>query len=219
MVSTRAPRGLYAVCDDTVRPELPLVEKGRAVLAGGAKVLQLRMKRTPLREGVEVARALVRLCRAEGATLIVNDRVDLALLSGADGVHLGEDDLLPADARAVLGDQAIIGVTTRNLADLQAAHAAGATYAGIGPVFVTRTKTVNAPAIGCEALAKLAAHSPLPLVAISGIGLGNIREVGATGVHSAAVVSDLLLADDIPARARALQAAFEEGCATLAPPR
>ncbi len=219
MLSTRAvrpfPPGLYAVVDDTVRIDLPLLEKGARLLEGRVPVIQLRLKRTPMREALEVARELARRCRAAGTVLVINDRVDLALLSGAHGVHLGDEDLPAQEARKVLGPEAIIGVTVRSLQGAQAAHAQGAAYAGIGPVFSTRTKVVHAPPLGLEALASIAAHSPLPLVAIAGITSDNIAEVAQTGVHAAAVVSELLLAEDIPTRARELHQRFVDASAKV----
>lgn len=215
MLSTRRdapfPRGLYAVCDDTVRPELPLEEKAARLLAGGARTIQLRLKRTPMREAAPLARRLSERCRELGAVLLINDRVDLCLVSGAHGVHLGDEDLAVRDARALLPEDAIVGATVRDLAGAQQASLDGASYAGIGPLFVTHTKTVGAPPLGLEALAQIAAASPLPLVAIAGITLANIGEVAATGVHAAAVISDLLCAEDIAQRAGALEAAFTLG--------
>ncbi|MBI3182484.1 MAG: thiamine phosphate synthase [Myxococcales bacterium] len=207
----RLPRGLYALCDDSVRPELPLEEKAQRLLDGGARVLQLRMKRTADREALAAARGVVALCRVAGALCLVNDRVDLALLAGADGAHVGEEDLPAQNARALLGPHRLLGVTARNLAEVRAARAAGADYAGVGPVFESGTKRLAVPLLGLAGLAELARESPLPLVAISGIGLRNIREVAACGVHGAAVASDLLLAPDIAGRARELARAFERG--------
>lgn len=213
MLSTRRdapfPKGLYAVCDDTVRPELSLEEKAARLLEGGARTLQLRLKRTPMRDAVPLARRLAERCRAEGAVLLINDRVDLCLLSGAHGVHLGADDLPVPEARRLLPKDALIGATVRDLAGARRAAEEGADYAGIGPVFVTATKKVEAPPLGLEALRQLAAEAPLPLVAISGISLANIAAVAATGVHGAAVISDLLCADDVAQRTRALEQAFQ----------
>jgi len=216
-VSTRPdlPPGLYALCDDGLSPERPLLEKGRALLQGGARALQLRAKRTPLRELATLARALARECEAHGALLLVNDRVDVALVSGAHGVHVGDEDVSPADARAVLGPGRLVGVTARGAEGIRAAQRAGADYVGLGPVFATSTKRVDAPPLGVGRLAELVRSSPLPVVAIAGIGLGNIAEVAAAGAHAAAVGSDLLLASDIAERARLLSAEFHRGWSNL----
>lgn len=207
------PRGLFALCDDSLRPELPLADKAARLLEGGARLLQLRMKHTPLREALAAARAVVRAAHASGALVLVNDRVDLALLSGADGVHVGEEDLPPEAARALLGPARLVGVTVRSAEGARAARAAGADHVGLGPVFATRTKAVAAPALGLARLAEEVRASPLPVVAIGGVGLANIAEVAAAGAHCAAVASDALLARDVAEQVRALIAAFDRGLA------
>ncbi|MBF5042642.1 thiamine phosphate synthase [Aggregicoccus sp. 17bor-14] len=205
------PRGLYALCDDSLRPELPLPEKAALLLQGGARVLQLRMKHTPLREGLAAARAIAQACERAGALLIVNDRVDLALLSGAHGVHVGDEDLPPEAARALLGPTRLVGVTVRSAEGARAARAAGADYVGLGPVFATRTKAVPAPVLGLTRLAEEVRASPLPVVAIGGVGLENIADVARAGAHCAAVASDALLARDVAERVGALASAFDRG--------
>jgi thiamine-phosphate pyrophosphorylase len=205
------PGGLYAICDDAVRTDLSVRDKAELLLQGGVRVLQLRLKRTEVAQALADCRWIAALCRRRGAVCIVNDRVDLALLAKADGVHLGEDDLPPQDARLLLGKGSILGATVRNLVGVEEAKAAGADYVGVGPVLETRTKQVNYPTLGIDQLAVIAANSPLPVVAISGISLANIGQVAASGVHGAAVLSELLAADDIPSRARELTAAFERG--------
>ncbi len=210
-LKARLPPGLYVLCDDGLRPDLPLPELARQVLAGGAQVLQLRLKRTAEREAVELCREVTALCRAAGALCLINDRVDHALLSQAHGVHLGDDDLPPAEARQLLGPGAVIGVTTRNLEQIGAAARAGADYVGLGPVFATRTKQVNAPLLGLGGLERICRSSPLPVVAIAGLGLDNLGQVANAGAHGSAVGSDLLLAADLMQRTRALIDAFGSG--------
>jgi thiamine-phosphate pyrophosphorylase len=205
------PRGLYVLCDDTVRPELPLVEKAARLLAGGARVVQLRMKRTPLREALAAAREVVAACRRAGAVCLVNDRVDLALLADAHGVHVGDEDLPPEAARQLLGPEGLVGVTVRNLADAHAARVAGADYVGLGPVFGTTTKVVAAPVLGLGGFAAVVRESPLPVVGIGGVKLENIADLAATGAYGGAVASDALLAEDIAERVRCLSAAFDRG--------
>lgn len=205
------PRGLYLLCDDTVRPELPLVEKATRLLAGGARVVQLRMKRTPPREGLAVAREVVAACRRAGAVCVVNDRVDLALLAGADGVHVGDEDLPPEAARELLGPGRLVGVTVRDVAGARAAREAGADYVGLGPVFGTVTKQVSAPVLGLERFAAVVRESPLPVVGIGGVKLEDLPALAATGAHGVAVVSEALLAEDIVERVRHLSEAFDRG--------
>ncbi len=201
------PRGLYALCDDGVRPQLPLVAKVEALLRGGVRVLQLRLKRTPDRDALQAVREAAARCRAAGCVCLVNDRVDWALAGGADGVHLGDEDLPPEEARAILGPSAVIGVTVRDLQSARAAHAAGASYVGLGPIFPTSTKQVAHAPLGLSMLAEVCRAAPLPVVAISGIGQANIKAVAAAGAHGAAVLSGLY-EGDVTAAARALAEAF-----------
>ena len=205
------PPGPYLLCDDTVLPDVPLEGKAERLLAGGARVVQLRMKRATVREALEAARRVAALCRAAGALCLVNDRVDLALLADADGVHVGDEDLPPEDARALLGPHRVVGVTVRGVDGARRAREAGADYVGVGPIFGTTTKQVPAPVLGLEGLARVVRDSPLPVVGIGGVGLDNIARVAATGAHGAAVVSDALLSRDIAERVRQLAGAFEQG--------
>jgi len=205
------PRGPYLLCDDTVLPHVPLVDKAARLVAGGARVLQLRMKRTPPRDALATAREVAALCRRAGTLCLLNDRVDLALLAGADGVHVGDEDLPPEAARELLGPGRLVGVTVRGVEGARAARDAGADYVGVGPLFGTTTKQVAAPVLGLEAFAEVVRGSPLPVVGIGGVGLANIGRVAAAGAHGAAVVSDALLAEDIAERVRRLLAAFEQG--------
>ncbi|MGZ6078417.1 MAG: thiamine phosphate synthase, partial [Myxococcaceae bacterium] len=136
------PRGLYAVLDDGCRPDLSLAEQARLLAAAGLRVAQVRCKRSPGRAGWEAVRDAVRVLRDAGVVALVNDRVDWALLSRADGVHVGDDDLPPREVRRLLGPDRLVGVTVRNAAGAREAAAAGASYVGLGPVFATRTKEV-----------------------------------------------------------------------------
>ena len=205
------PTGLYAICDDAVRTELSLEQKAADLLAGGARVIQLRMKRTGSVQALQMARRIVALCRQGKAVCLVNDRVDWALMSQADGVHLGADDLSVSQARQLLGPGRFVGATVRSLKMIREAQTAGADHVGLGPIFNSSTKRVEAPPLGLSRLREIVAHSPLPVIAISGIDRGNIQEVAATGVHGAAVLSELLNATDIRSAARELTIAFQRG--------
>lgn len=207
-MANKLPNGLYALIDDQLRPELSVIEKARAAMAGGTRVLQLRLKHTTDRAAVETVRAVLVDARATQTVVIVNDRVDWALVTHAHGVHLGADDLPPEEARQLLGPAALIGVTTRNLNDIREAARHGADYVGLGPLFETRTKTVDAPTLGLDAFREIVMRSPLPVVGIAGITLQTINAVAKAGAHAAAVGSGLLLAEDLVSRAKALQRAF-----------
>jgi len=204
----KLPRGLYALIDDSIRPDRSIVEKARAALAGGAAILQLRLERTPDRPALEVVREVVKLALGRQVPVIINDRVDLALVGGASGVHLGSDDLPPREARRVLGPKALVGVTTRSLEDIVAAQREGADHVGLGPISSTKTKVVDAPELGLERFGAIARASTLPVVGIAGITLDTIAGVAQAGATAAAVAGDLLNADDMVSRARALHEAF-----------
>ncbi len=204
-------RGLYAIADPSVRGDIPPAELCVLLARAGASVVQLRWKGASAREIVEAARAALPQVHAAGTALVINDRADLALASGADGVHVGADDLPVTEVRALAGDRLAIGATVRDLEGAIAAAEAGADHVGFGPVFATSTKVVDAEPRGLERLHAVCAGSPIPVVAIAGIGLDNITEVAVQGAAAAAVVSDLLRADSIEARGRALVEAFAIG--------
>jgi thiamine-phosphate pyrophosphorylase len=202
------PRGLYAVLDDGVRPDLTLADQARLLALAGVGVAQVRCKRALGRAGWTSVKDAVAVLRAAGVLTLVNDRVDWALLSGADGVHVGDEDLPPGEARRLLGPDRVLGVTVRGAAGAREAAAAGATYVGLGPVFATRTKEVPAPVLGLERLRAEVQASPLPVVAIGGIGLETVTAVARTGVYGVAVVSDLWVGGDPAVRVEALQRGF-----------
>jgi thiamine-phosphate pyrophosphorylase len=208
LATSELPRGLYAVCDDGLRPDLSLPEQARLLVAGEVRVAQVRCKQLRGRAAWEAVRDAVAVLRRGRVVALVNDRVDWALLSGADGVHLGDEDLPSAEARAVLGPGRLVGVTVRSADGARLAAKEGASYVGLGPLFPTRTKSVSAPVLGLERLRREVADSPLPVVAIGGIGLESIAEVARSGAHGAAVLSDLWHAADVPARAKLLHARF-----------
>lgn len=210
-MSLKLPRGLYALIDDGVRADLPVAAKARAAINGGARVLQLRLEQTVDRLAPPIIREVVTQARRADVLVIVNDRVDLALLGGAHGVHLGADDLPVMEARRLLGPELLVGATCRTLEEVLTAQGQGADHAGVGPLFQTSTKVVAHPPLGLAEFAKIAKASPIPVIGIGGIGLDTIGAVADAGAHCAAVAGGLLQAPDIADRARALQAAFFEG--------
>jgi thiamine-phosphate pyrophosphorylase len=197
--------GLYAIVGD-----LDPVSRAEAVIAGGARVVQVRMKRSPAGVLLEAARRIVALARGR-ALVLVNDRPDVALLSGADGAHLGEEDLPVPEARAILGPELLVGRTARTAEEARAALAAGADHVGYGPVFPSATKPLDVPPRGLEGLAATCVAVPAPVVAISGITLENIGAVARAGAAAAAVIGDLFDRGDPRARAEALAAEFAGG--------
>jgi thiamine-phosphate pyrophosphorylase len=166
-----------------------------ACLAGGARFLQLRAKHLQGAAFLDLASAVVAVARSARAIIIVNDRADVAKLAGADGVHLGQDDLSPAAARAMLGPDAIIGRSTHSVTQIEAAATEPVDYLAIGPVFETATKATGYSAVGLAMVAR-AARGNRPAVAIGGIRLDNAASVIAAGAASVAVISDLLVTGD-----------------------
>lgn len=207
--------GLYALADSSLRPDLPLPDLCEELARAGASVVQIRSKKSTVRELLAIARAALPRVHAAGAALVINDRPEVALLAGADGVHVGDDDLPVEEVRKLCGDRISIGATVRDLAGARAAAAAGADHVGFGPVFTTTTKVVDAEPKGLAGLREICAGSPIPVVAIAGIGRENIADVAAAGAAAAAVGSDWLRADDLRERGRALLAAFREGRARI----
>ena len=185
----------------------PWRETAELALQGGAGCLQLREKTTDGGELLRRAEALSDLCRQYGAVLIVNDRPDIALLSGADGVHVGQGDLPATAARRLLGPDKIVGVSTANLDQARRAVTDGADYVGCGPVFASTTKPKDTLA-GLAYAAEAATTLPIPAVAISGITAANADALRDAGVRHAAVSSAVLGADDPRAAAAALIAAL-----------
>lgn len=197
-------RGLYGMVD------LPPSGEGgtalaRALIAGGARVLQLRMKGAEAAPMLAAAGQLRSLCSAEGVTFIVNDRLDVALICQADGVHLGQDDLPLAAARQIAPPGFLIGISTHTLE--QARAAAAADYIGFGPCFPTATKLNPDPVVGLEALREVC-RLPVPVVAIGGIALDAVPAVARAGATAAAVIRAVNGAAEITAAARAVQSAF-----------
>lgn len=200
-------RGLYAIVSE---PEDTgsAVAFALALLEGGASVLQLRVKSRGAGDLYAMARLLAPLCRARGVPFIVDDRLDVALAAGADGVHLGQDDLPLARARRLSPAGFLIGVSTHSLAQAEAAQAAAADYIGFGPVFATRSKANPDPLVGLEGLARACRRLTIPVVAIGGIGLDKVAQVARAGARAAALIAALAEAPDAREAARRAVAAF-----------
>jgi thiamine-phosphate diphosphorylase len=161
------------------------------MLEGGARLIQLRDKESSAREMLDQARACLELTRATGAMLIINDRVDVALAAGAAGVHLGHDDMPVEDAREILGEEKIIGISTHSIDQFRAALETSANYIAVGPVYQTKTKENPDPVVGLELVREAKKIADRPLVAIGGITPERAPEVIAAGADSVAVISAL----------------------------
>jgi thiamine-phosphate pyrophosphorylase len=201
---------LYALVDPERAGKRELPELARLVAQGGATLVQLRDKLSDTRPMVEHARALKAVLAPLKMPLLINDRVDVALAAGADGVHLGQDDMTVEDARRLLGPGAIIGLSIKTLAQAEAAPLDVLDYAAIGGVFATSSKANTSAPIGPAGLARIAdifrRRAPkLPLCAIAGIDATNAADALAAGVDGVAVISALSLTDDPQAAARTLR--------------
>jgi thiamine-phosphate pyrophosphorylase len=186
---------LYLVCDR--RPEAFL----RAALVGGVDIVQLRDKEASDEQVLEAAKVFRRVADAHGALFVVNDRPDLAVAADADGVHVGQDDTPVSEARAVVGPDRIVGLSTHSPDQIAAAR--GVDYIAVGPVYATPTKP-GRPAVGLELIRHAAAHAPEPWFAIGGIDRRTVGAVVAAGARRAVVVRAIAEADDPGAAARAL---------------
>ena len=176
----------------------------RELVRGGATLVQIRDKGTPLDELLTDLRRCVDLARERGVTLIVNDRCDLALCCGAHGVHLGQDDLPAEAARALMGRGRIIGLSTHNLRQVHASAPLAIDYIGYGPVYATSTKEAASPVVGVRRLRAACGAAVWPVVAIGGIKAGRIREVLDAGATSAAVISTAMAGGRIARNMEAL---------------
>jgi thiamine-phosphate pyrophosphorylase len=183
---------LYAILDTSCFPDTQaLLSAAEELLAGGVTLLQYRNKSGNTRQMLEQARELKR--RLGGSVkLIMDDRADLCLAAGFDGVHVGQEDLSPAGAREVIGETLLLGVSTHNLEQVKEADKSSADYIAIGPVFSTLSKANPDPVIGLEGVRSARALTRKPLVAIGGINRDNCRSVIDVGADSVAVISDLM---------------------------
>ena len=192
---------LYAILDPAQTAGRHPIEVLRELSSGGVGIVQLRVKIMSPREFLALARESRALMQDRGCKVIVNDRVDIALASDADGVHLGQEDLPLGPARKLM-PQKIIGVSTHSIEQAKDAERAGADYIGFGPMFGTATKDTGYTARGIDMLREVRAAVRIPIVAIGGINEVNVSQVWQAGADSAAIISDILKAGDIAAKVR-----------------
>jgi len=201
---------LYAIVDplDTGRDPIALA---RAMLDGGARLLQLRVKRAAPRELHIIAQAVRDLARGTGATVLVNDRPDVAATAGVDGVHLGQDDVPPAVAASILPASAWIGLSTHDAEQVEAAHAVGPSYVAVGPVYATESKDDALSPRGLALVREARRRTDRPLVAIGGITAGTAVAVRDAGADSVAMIGAIVKSPDVTATVRDLLAALGAG--------
>ena len=201
---------LYAVTDRSwSADEADFWRRVSEAMEGGAQVVQLREKHLSHEAMLRAAERFVALCRSHGAVSIINDDVEAAAASGADGVHVGQEDLEAGRARALLGPDKLIGVSAPNVEEALAAQAAGADYLGVGAAFVTGTKSDAAP-ISRETIRAITQAVDIPVVAIGGIGPENILDLAGCGLDGVAVVSALFAREDTAQAARQMRALAEQ---------
>jgi thiamine-phosphate pyrophosphorylase len=194
---------LYLVCGASpAAGALPDVL--RAAIAGGVDIFQLREKLLPDAELIEVARTAGAVCAELGALFILNDRPDLARAAGADGVHVGQDDMPVAQARELIGPELLLGLSTHAPAEIDAVAGSLVDYIGVGPVHATPTKLGRA-AVGAELLRYAAAHATVPFFAIGGLDSGNVGDAIASGAQRICVLRAIADAQDVERAARALR--------------
>jgi thiamine-phosphate pyrophosphorylase len=198
---------LYAILDVDRMAARPVASICGTLLDAGVRLFQYRDKRASSRRMFEAVSRLTPMIRERGGRLIVNDRADVALVTGADGVHVGQNDL-PIDlARRLLGSGPIVGCSTHNLEQLRLADGSSANYVAFGPIFATTSKETPDPVVGLDGLRQARQATAKTLVAIGGITAQNARQAIDCGANSVAVISGLLDADDLAARALELMEA------------
>lgn len=183
---------VYPITDSKISG-LTISEQIRRLADGGATLVQIREKHPSSRAFYEATVDGVKVARELGVRVLINDRVDIALLCGADGVHLGQDDMPPEHARRLLGDKATIGFSTHSIAQVETAIKLPVNYIAFGPIFPTSTKDNAEPAVGLDLLVKARSIAgDMPIVAIGGINEMNIASVMKAGADSAAVIGSIL---------------------------
>jgi thiamine-phosphate pyrophosphorylase len=202
---------LYLCTDRALALGRPLAEAVEAAIAGGVTMVQLREKHASTGEFYRIALEVQAVTRRRHIPLVINDRLDIALAVGAEGVHLGQTDLPLTAARRLAGKAMFIGLSASTVEEALAAEQDGADYLGVGAVYPTGTKADTGEAIGLEGLAAVRAAVKIPVVGIGGVNAGNAAAVAATGAAGIAVISGILSQPDIEAAARKLRLILDRG--------
>ncbi|MGA2959516.1 MAG: thiamine phosphate synthase [Thermodesulfobacteriota bacterium] len=200
---------LHVLTDTCLQTHFSHLELAELAIAGGADTIQFRQKEGATRQMIRVAEQLQALCKRAGVTFIINDRVDVAIASHADGVHLGQDDFPVPLARKLLGEGAIIGGSAGSMEEARKCLLEGADYIGFGPVYPTTSKEDAGPAAGLGLLKQIVEAIPLPIIAIGGITADNTSPVIQTGVHGIAVISAVCCQSDPAEAAKCLRHLLE----------
>jgi len=209
---------LHILTDTALQTRFSHVALTELALSGGADTIQFRQKSGSTKELIETAIHMRRLCAEKGATFIVNDRIDVAIASEADGVHLGQDDFPIPLARKLLGKNRIIGGSAATLEEMENCIREGADYVGFGPVYPTGSKDDAGPVSGIDILKQIVESTPVPVIAIGGIDQNNAFHVMGAGAHGIAVISAVCCREDPKEAARKLHDALGEAIATCEDP-
>jgi thiamine-phosphate pyrophosphorylase len=199
----------HVLTDETVQNRFTHLELAERAIDGGADTIQLRGKNKSTRDLLDIASALVRLCGARGVPLIVNDRVDVALAVGADGVHLGQKDIPVAVARKLLGPDRIVGGTAASIADALAAQNDGADYVGFGHIYPTGSKSKPGAPQGPDAVRGVSAALTIPVIAIGGIDRENYLPIFHAGAWGIAVIASVCASPDPTRAAREMKTGID----------
>lgn len=201
---------LHVLTDTVLQTRFSHFELAQMAIKGGADTIQFRQKSGSTRSMIQMAKKLKQLCTESGVIFIVNDRVDVALAAGADGVHLGQDDFPIPLARKLLGKKAIIGGSAATLDEAEKCVAEGVDYIGFGPVFPTTSKADAGPVSGIGVLKKAVESVPLPIIAIGGIQPKNAPQVIEAGAYGLAVISAVCCQEDPEKATRTLSQVLKE---------
>ena len=202
---------LHVLTDTVFQSRFSHPELAGLAIRGGADTIQYRQKSGSTREMIRIAAQMKQVCSDHGVPLIVNDRVDVAIAAGADGVHLGQDDFPIPLARELLGQEMIIGASASNIGEVEKCLLDGADYVGFGPVYPTTSKDDAGSIKGIDNLVQVVKAVPLPIIAIGGISLDNISEILWTGVHGIAVISSVCCQEDPEQATKALHQMLHRG--------
>jgi thiamine-phosphate pyrophosphorylase len=194
---------LYLITDRK-QTRHPLPEAVRLALQGGVRAIQLREKDLPVRELLDLARELRDITHEFKAKLFINDRIDVAVAIGADGVHLGHQSMPPEPVRRIVGRDMLIGVSTHTIGEAKAAQAGGADFISFGPVFYTPSKASFGAVVGLESLRSVKNEVSIPVFALGGIKSGDIRQVLSSGADGISMISAIFASDDIRSSAEAI---------------
>ena len=202
---------LHVLTDTALQNRFSHADLTRLAIAGGADTIQFRQKGGATREMIQIAMEMKALCREAGASFIVNDRIDVAIASQADGVHLGQDDFPIPLARELLGKDAIIGGSAVTLEEANKCHSEGADYVGFGPVYPTTSKDNAGPVTGLALLKEVVARIPLPIIAIGGVSTENTPEILKAGARGIAIISAVCCQPDPEKATRDLHMSIQPG--------